>query len=292
MLGNLAVLHTPQVIVAGGRTAKGALADGKDEVTLRQNHVDFIVHHGNTLLRQSAQRGVQTGYAIGNAAVVLDVIVTVKIVRSLIEIVALHDIVEEILDQLTVFLGLVQIPDLHRTVRLSMTGGIRLSQRRQIVPMLGDLAVFIETEDVKGNLLTGTGEIVHRLQEHLVAVLKSTDVVHRGFYISGCKIFYGADEGVRTGAVCQIVLDVAIRQQAAGGVRIAGGKGVDERQCLFGLALLLLGVFSGRFGSSVLGPQPVRAVPSMVRAIVRERIFFILSDLLGDWACFCSPLAL
>ena len=54
-------------------------------------------------------------------------------------------------------------------------------------------------------------------------------------------------------SVCQIVRDVAIRQQAAGSVRIAGGKGVDERQRLFGLALLLPGVFSGRFGSSVLG---------------------------------------
>ena len=82
--------------------------------------------------------------------------------------------------------------------------------------MLGDLAILVKAEDVKGDLLTGTG------------------------------------------AVCQIVLDVAIRQQAAGGVRIAGGKGVDERQRLFGLALFLLdrrrllGVFSGCLGSSVL----------------------------------------
>ena len=91
-----------------------------------------------------------------------------------------------------------------------MTGGIRLGQRRQIVPMLGDLAVFAKAEDVKGNLLTGTGKIVNRLQEHLVAVLKSTDVVHSGFHISGCKIFYGADESIRTSAVGQIVLDVAI----------------------------------------------------------------------------------
>ena len=119
--------------------------------------------------------------------------------------------------------------------------------------MLGDLAVLIETEDVKGNLLTGTGKIIDRLQEHLVAVFKSTDVVHNGFHIGGCEIFYGANEGIRTGAVCQIVLDIAIRQQAAGGVRIAGGKGVDERQCLFSLTLFLMGVFSGRFGSSVLG---------------------------------------
>ena len=124
--------------------------------------------------------------------------------------------------------------------------------------MLGDLAVFVKAEDVKGNLLTGTGEIVNRLQEHLVAVLKSTDVVHSGFHISGCEIFHGTDEGVCTGTVCQIVLDVTISQQAACGVRIAGGKGVDERQRLFGLALFLLdrrrllGVFSGCLGSSVL----------------------------------------
>lgn len=204
------------------------LADGKDEVTLRQNHVDFIVHHGNALLRQSAQCGIQTGHTIGNTAVVLDVIVAVKIVRSLVQIVALHDIVEEVLDQLTVFLGLVQIRDLHRAVRLGVTRGIRFSKSRQIVPMLGDLAVFVKAEDVKGDLLTGTGKIIDRLQEHLVTVLKSADVVHSGFHIGGCEIFYGTDEGVRTGAVRQIVLDVTIREQTAGGSCIAGGKGVDE----------------------------------------------------------------
>ena len=125
--------------------------------------------------------------------------------------------------------------------------------------MLGDLAVSVKAEDVKGDLLTGTGKIVNRLQEHLVAVLKRTDVIHRGLDLGRGQILHRADEGVRPGAVCQIVLDVAVRQQAAGGVRIAGGKGVDERQRLFGLALLLLdrcsllGVFSGCFGSSVLG---------------------------------------
>ena len=106
--------------------------------------------------------------------------------------------------------------------------------------MLGNLAVSVKAEDVKGDLLTGTSKIINCLQEYLVTVLECTDVVHRRFHISGCKIFHGTDKGIRTGAVCQIVLDVAIRQQAAGGVRIAGGKGVDERQRLFGLALFLL----------------------------------------------------
>ena len=122
--------------------------------------------------------------------------------------------------------------------------------------MLGNLTAFVKAEDVKGDLLTGTGKIIDCLQEYLVTVLKSTNVVHSGFHISRCEIFHGADKSIRTGAVCQIVLDVAIREQAAGGVRIAGSKGVDERQRLFGLALFLLGVFSGCFGSSVFGAAP------------------------------------
>ena len=158
--------------------------------------------------------------------------------------------------------------------------------------MLSDLAVFVKAEDVKGDLLTGTGEIVNRLQEHLVTVLKSTDVVHSSYHISGGKIFYGADEGVRTGAVCQIVLDGAIRQQAAGGIRIAGAK-VLMSASAFSVWFCSCWVFSaGVLVAASLEPQPVRAVPSMARTIVRERIFFILSDLLGDWACFRSPLAL
>ena len=138
--------------------------------------------------------------------------------------------------------------------------------------MLGDLAVLIETEDVKGDLLTGTGEVVNRLQEHLVTVLEGADVVHSGFHIGGCEISHGTVEGVRIGAVCQIVLDVAICQQAAGGVRIAGGKGVDERQRLFGLALLLpdrrrlLGVFSGCFGSGCFGSGILGAASGESRA--------------------------
>ena len=56
--------------------------------------------------------------------------------------------------------------------------------------MLGNLAVFVKAEDVKGNLLTGTSKIIDCLQEHLVTILKSTDVVHSGFNISRCKIFH------------------------------------------------------------------------------------------------------
>ena len=260
MLGDLAILYTPQVIVAGGRAAKGTFADSKDEISLIQNHVNFIVHHGNPMLRQSTQRGVQTGYTIGNAAVVLDVIVTVKIVRSFVQIIALHDIIEKFLDQFTVFLGFVQISDFRCSISLGMIGGVRLSQRSQIVPMFGNLTAFVKAEDVKSDLLTGTGKIIDCLQEHFVTVLENTDVVHRGFHISRCEIFHGADKSICTSAICQIVLDVAIREQAAGGVRVSGSKGVDECQRLFYLAMFRLercslrsAVFRGRFGSSVLG---------------------------------------
>ena len=190
----------------------------------------------------------------------LDIFVTVKVIWSLVEVVALHDIIEEILDQFTVFFGLVQISNLHRSISLSVTGWIRISKICQIVPMLGNLTTFIKAEDVKSDLLTSTGKIIDCLQEHLVTILKSTDVVHSCFNISRCKIFHGADKSIRTSAVCQIVLDVAISQQAAGGVRISGSKGVDERQRLFCLALFLLnkssllGAFFSRcFRSGILG---------------------------------------
>ena len=88
--------------------------------------------------------------------------------------------------------------------------------------MLGNLAVLIEAEDVKGDLLTGTSKIINCLQEYLVTVLECTDVVHRRFHISGCKIFHGTDKSVRTGAVRQIVLDVTIREMYSCGVSIAG----------------------------------------------------------------------
>ena len=98
--------------------------------------------------------------------------------------------------------------------------------------MLGDLAVSVKAEDVEGDLLTGTGEIIDRLQEYLVAVLEGTNVVRSGFRIGGREIFHGTDEGVRAGAVCQIVLNVIVRQQVARRVRVASGEGADECQRL------------------------------------------------------------
>ena len=76
------------------------------------------------------------------------------------------------------------------------------------------------------------------------------------------------------------MLDVVIRQQAAGGVRIAGSKGVDERQRLFGLALFLpdrgslLGVFNGCFGSSVLGAAAGESRAEHGKSHRERKIFF------------------
>ena len=104
-----------------------------------------------------------------------------------------------------------------------MAGGVRLrSKGSQVVPVLGDLAVFIKAENIEGHLLTGTGEVVDGLEEHIVPVLKSTDVVHRGFHIGGCEIFHGTDKSVRAGAVehlraaqCAVIraLSAALREK-------------------------------------------------------------------------------
>ena len=68
-----------------------------------------------------------------------------------------------------------------------------------------------------------------------------------------------ADKSIRTGAVCQIVLDVVLVQQLTGSLRIAGSEGADQSQSLFGVGLFRLGVaFHLAAG---------RAVPAKVRSV-------------------------
>ena len=173
----------------------------------------------------------------------LDVGVTVKVIGGLVGIVALHHIVEEVLHQFPVFLSLVQIGHFHRTVDLGVAGGVRLrSKGSQVVPMLGDLAIFIKAEDVKGHLLASTGEVINGLEEHIVPVLKGTDVFHGGLYIGRRQVFHGADKGILPRAIGQIVLDVVLVQQLTGSIRIAGSEGADQGQSLFGVGLFRLGV--------------------------------------------------
>ena len=78
--------------------------------------------------------------------------------------------------------------------------------------MLGDLAVSVEAEDIERHLLTHTREVVNGLQEHLVAVLKSADIVDGRLNGSRSEILYRADKSVTTCAVCEIMLDVTLSE--------------------------------------------------------------------------------
>ena len=137
---------------------------------------------------------------------------------------ALHHIVQEGLDQFAVLLGLIKIGQLHRAVDLRVTGGVGHGQLRQIVPVLRDLPVLIKAEDVEGDLLARTGEIVDRLEEHIHTVLEGADVVDRRFDRRGGQIRDRADKSVAAGAVGQIVLNIVLIEQ--GWERSANGFSV------------------------------------------------------------------
>ena len=164
----------------------------------------------------------------------LEIGVAVKVIGRLVRVVALHHVVEEVLHQLPVLLGLVQVGDLHGTVDLGAAGGVGLvRQRGQVVPVLGNLPVLVKAEDVKGHLLPRSGEVVDGLEEHIVPVLKGPDVVYRGLDRGGGQVLHRPQEGGLPGAVGQVVLDVVLVQQAGGGLGVAGGEGADEGQRLF-----------------------------------------------------------
>ena len=165
MLGNLIVFHPPQVIVAGGFPAVGALTHRQDEITLGQDHVGLVIDHLDPLLGQGGQSLVQAGDAVGEGGVVLDIGVPVEVVGGLVGVVALHHIVEEVLHQGAVGLGLVQVGDLGGAVDLGVAGGVGVSgQGGQVVPVLGNFAVLVEAEDVEGYLFPGAGEVVDGVQ--------------------------------------------------------------------------------------------------------------------------------
>jgi hypothetical protein len=58
------------------------------------------------------------------------------------------------------------------------------------IPMLCNLAVRIEAKDVKSDLLASSCKVVDRLQEYLVSVLESADIIDCGLYRSRCKVSY------------------------------------------------------------------------------------------------------
>lgn len=92
---------------------------------------------------------------------------------------------------------------------MGAAGRVGLRNGGKVVSMLGNQAFAVETENVEGHLLACTSEVVHGLQEDLVAIFESADVVHGGLHRSGSEVLDRADESVAAGAVCEVVLDVA-----------------------------------------------------------------------------------
>ena len=146
---------------------------------------------------------------------------------------ALHHVHQEIPDQLAVGLGLVLILNGIIAIDLGVARGIRSGLRGDVIPMLGNLALFIEAEDVEGDLFTHTGEVIDGLQEHLVAILEGPDVLNGGLSGSGGEVGHASNEGVRAGAVGEVVLNVAIRQQRLGLGGSSGREGIDKGERFF-----------------------------------------------------------
>ena len=94
--------------------------------------------------------------------------------------------------------------------------------------MLGDEALLVEAEDVEGHLLAGPREVVDSLQEHLVAVLERADVCHRRLGGGGGQVLHGADERVAARAVGEVMLDVALVEEARCQLGVYGGERADE----------------------------------------------------------------
>ena len=139
-----------------------------------------VVDHLDTLLAQRFECGSQARQAVGDAGVVLDVGVPVEILRGLFGALALHHVDQEALHDLAVCFGAVKVGRRDGTVDLCAAGRVGLGDGGQVVPVLADLAVGVKAEDVERDLLARAGEVVHRVQKHLVTVFKGADVAHCG----------------------------------------------------------------------------------------------------------------
>ena len=111
--------------------------------------------------------------------------------------------------------------------------------------MLRNQAVRIKAENVKGHLFAGSGKIVNRLQEHLVAILEGPNVVYGSLYRRGGQIGHGTEKGITAGAISQIVLNISFRQQLFCLFRITGSKSADQLERFLNICHLrfLLTVF-------------------------------------------------
>ena len=102
--------------------------------------------------------------------------------------------------------------------------------------MLGDEPLAVEAEDVEGDLLAGPREVVDALQKHLVAVFERANVSHRRLGGRGGQVLHGPDERVAARTVGEIVLNVALVEEACRQLCVSGGERADEVECFLNVA--------------------------------------------------------
>lgn len=148
----------------------------------------------------------------------------------------LHDVFEERLDEGSVFLCLIELGDLGGAVNLRATGGVRLGDIGEVVPVLGDKPLAVEAEDVEGDLLAGSREVVNVLQEHLIAVLERADVSHRRLGGCGGQVLHGPDERIAACTVGEVVLNVSLVEEVRRQLGVSAGERADKVECFLDVA--------------------------------------------------------
>ena len=182
------------------------------------------------LILHSRKRSTESGKTVSDGDIVLDVLVAVVIGGQLFGMLSAKHVAHKSGNN-TASLFFIDIFLLKRTVDLSVTGRIGISNVLKIVPMLIDLAVGIEMEHVKCNLVACAGEIVDRLKKNTFAVFKSADVVDRRIYRCLLKPRDRRHECVGTGAESEVVLLVLGGEQRLRQFQITGYERADQSEC-------------------------------------------------------------
>lgn len=222
MLGNLAILDTEEVKVGTVHAAQGAFAYGEDEIAFAKHLVESIVLHLNALLRHGRKRCTKAVQAIGNAGVVLDVVVAVEVGGELLRMLAHQDILHEILGQSLVLGSLVDVLDFGGAVQHGVTGRVgRLRRLLQVVPVLHDFTVF-EAENIEADL--GAEEVVVGVGDDVVAILEHAYGVHLGGFREVLERTEGSAKPGKSVCNAQVVLGVVVRVDVSDGL---GGPGFD-----------------------------------------------------------------
>ena len=151
MLGDLSVLHTPQIVIRSRFPSERALGYRKHHVALRKDHVRLVVYHGDARLAERFESRAESRQPVRYPGIMLDIFISVKVFGSLLRAFALHYVHEKICDEFAVYLGLVRVGRLDRAVGLRSSGRIGRRLVGKIVPMLGYQSVF-ETEYVESDL--------------------------------------------------------------------------------------------------------------------------------------------